>query len=305
MGGKPKRIPSSSGNEAAPTGRFARPSDDRTRLASTCTAAPPCHGGRSMSRRGPETRPPRHGRRRPPSTTHMRYPPSSGILLILPDSLSIPPRPYPVGIAAKRCVKDTSAACLGDEAGVKSRSPHKRVREAQDLRPASSPKHNRACRSAAIGPAPAWSFAPPVVQAHVPTRASCGVVPDQLISGRRSQRLHQEPPYAGQRAGQSGPFCSCGLFQPVVDAVPCPGLRRADQARPNLVVSVIAWRGAPPSAAAPAGSACDANRVIPSARRLQAPRRRSRSATAPRATCEPRQQSRCASPACSAPPPWC
>jgi len=25
------------------------------------------------------------------------------------------------------------------------------------------------------------------------------------------------------------------MSQPVVDAVPCPGLRRADQARPNLV----------------------------------------------------------------------
>jgi aspartate/methionine/tyrosine aminotransferase len=56
------------------------------------------------------------------------------------------------------------------------------------------------------------------------------------------------PPRFGQRAGQSGSFFSgaCprtldpgGMFQPVVDAIPCPGLRRADQARPNLVISVI------------------------------------------------------------------
>ena len=50
------------------------------------------------------------------------------------------------------CIEDTPAACLGDGAGVKSRSPRKRVRAAQDLRPAPSPKHNQPCRPAAIGP---------------------------------------------------------------------------------------------------------------------------------------------------------
>ena len=99
--------------------------------------------------------------RRPASTTHMRYPPSSGNLPILPNTLSIHPRPYPVVTAARVCVKDMSAACLGGVAGVKSRSPPKRVREAQDLRPASSPKHNGACRSAAVGPTPACRSAHP------------------------------------------------------------------------------------------------------------------------------------------------
>jgi hypothetical protein len=91
----------------------------------------------------------------------MGYSPSSGNLPLLPFSLSIYPRPYPVVIAARVCVKDMSAACLGGVAGVKSRSPRKRVREAQDLRPASSPKHNGVCRSAAVGPTRACRSAHP------------------------------------------------------------------------------------------------------------------------------------------------
>ena len=243
-------------------------------------------------------------RRRSASTTHMRYPPSSGNLPILPNTLSIHPRPYPVMTAARVCVKDMSAACLGGVAGVKSRSPPLRVREAQDLRPAPSPKHNGACRSAAVGPMPAFDL-PIVIQVHVPALASCGVVPHQLISGRRSQQPHHEPPYLGHWAGQSGPFFSFGMFQPVVDTVPCPGLRRADQARPNLVVSVTACGDVlhhlliPPRhrLAHPAGVKLSR----PSARRLRAPRRRSRSATAPRAACGPAPQWRCAYRACFGP----
>jgi hypothetical protein len=178
------------------------------------------------------------------STSHMRCPPSSGILCGALVFLLIPSIPCPVAIAARRTVEGMSAAGLGDGAGVKSRSPRKRVREAQDLRPAPSPKHNRACHFGSDRPC---EFPCLPSKVHVPALASCGIVPHQLISGRRSQRPHQEPPYAGQRARQSGPFFSCGMFQPVVDAVPCPGLRQADQARPKLAISVISCRDIPPS----------------------------------------------------------
>ena len=124
--------------------------------------------------------------------THMRYPPSSGILPLLPNSLSILPRPYPVVIAARVCVKDMSAACLGGGAGVKSRSPRKRVREAQDLRPAPPPKHNRACRSAAIGPAPACEVCS--VRRPGPRPSSC-------VMWRRATSTHIRSPFAAAAPG--------------------------------------------------------------------------------------------------------
>jgi hypothetical protein len=177
----------------------------------------------------------------PPSTPHMDIPLSSGFSPILLNSVLILSTPCPVQINADACGKGMLAACLSGGDGVKSRSPRKRVRQAQDLRPSPPLKQNGACHSATIGPAPARRLTPsdgpgprPNPMLHV---ASCHINSYPVAAPKR---LHQEPPYLGQRAGQTGPFFSYGLMQPVVDAVPCPGLRRADQARPNLVISIIA-----------------------------------------------------------------
>jgi hypothetical protein len=138
----------------------------------------------------------------------------------------------------------TAASGLGVGAGVKSQSPlaGARVAGLEAGTNAQAPSFvsfssDRSCAS---------SLRPSSRSLSQPCRP-CGVAPHQLISGRRSRRPHHKPPCAGQRAGQSGSFFKYGIFQPDVDAIPCPGLRRADQARPNLVVSVIAWRDVPSS----------------------------------------------------------
>ena len=182
--------------------------------------------------------PPTSCRRMPASTTHMRCPPSSGNSLISSPCV-------PCSIAAIECLNGITARGLGDGAGVKSRSPLAGARSAGLEAGTVTQAHSfvsfgsdRSCmrvRSARSSRSMSQPCRP------------CGVAPHQLISGRRSQRPHHKPPCLGQRAGQSGSFFSYGMFQPVVDAIPCPGLRRADQARPNLVVSVIAWRGVPSS----------------------------------------------------------
>src|ERR1017187_10189449 len=144
-------------------------------------------------------------RRRPVSTTHMRCPPSSGNSPITSSS-------FPWLFAAHECVNGTPASGLGDGGGFKSRSPlagapsagleAATVTQAQSFVSFSSDRSCVQLRSARSS----RSMSQPWV--------SCGVAPHQLISGRRSQRLHHEPPCLGQRAGQTGPFFSSACFSP-------------------------------------------------------------------------------------------
>ena len=177
-------------------------------------------------------------RRRPVSTTHMRCPPSSGNSLISWFSL-------PWSVAAHGCLKGTPAPGLGGDAGVKSRRPLAGARSAG----LEAGITTQAQSFVSFGSDRSCSQLHSALSSRCKSQPcrSCGVAPHQLISGRHSEWLHHKPPCLGQRAGRSGPFFHYGVFQPVVDAVPCPGLRRADQARPNLGVSVIAWRGVPSS----------------------------------------------------------
>jgi hypothetical protein len=149
-----------------------------------------------------------------PPTTHMRCSPSSGISPILPISLPILPTPYLMTTIARACVEGTYAACLGDGAGVKSRSPRAGARsaglEAGTITQAQSFVSfgsDRSCGVMPVGFARSSRFSS---QPDTP----CGLVPHQLISGRRSQRPHQEPPYLGQQAGQTGPFFNAACCSP-------------------------------------------------------------------------------------------
>ena len=135
------------------------------------------------------------------------------------------------------CVKDTPSPPLGNEAGVKSLA-RVRVREAQDLMPASLPKHNRACRAVAIGPAPAWSAAPPSSRSKSrPSRhvASCHI---NSYPVRCVWQRYQEPPCTGQQARRSGTILEtsacCSQSWVRSRALDLGG---ADQARPKLVIS--------------------------------------------------------------------
>ena len=151
----------------------------------------------------------------------MRCPPSSGNSLISWFSL-------PWSVAAHGCLKGTPAPGLGGDAGVRVPPP------VCGCPPRSTCGGNhhpstivRVVRQRSVLLAASLR---PIVQMQVPAlsvmrrRAA-----HQLISGRHSEWLHHKPPCLGQRAGRSGPpFFHYGVFQPVVDAVPCPGLRRAD-----------------------------------------------------------------------------
>jgi hypothetical protein len=136
--------------------------------------------------------------------------PSSGISPILPTL-------YLMTTTARACVEGTYAACLGDGAVVKSRGP--RARSAGRHRHPSTIV--RVVRQRSVLRLLAVRSARSSRSSSQPD-TPCGLVPHQLISGRRSQRPHQEPPYLGQQAGQTGPFFNYGMLQPVVDAVPCP-----------------------------------------------------------------------------------
>jgi hypothetical protein len=114
-----------------------------------------------------------------------------------------------------------------------------------------SPTHRRTLPTATTPPSP---------------RPAAGLdpAPHQLISGRRSQRPHHEPPYLGQRAGWANGTILYGAcprtgsgghlsarrgYGPVpwTPAFAGAGFGEADQAQPNLVVLVSAWCGVSPS----------------------------------------------------------
>jgi hypothetical protein len=169
--------------------------------------------------------------------------------------------------------------------------------EAQNLRPASPAKHNRPCRLAAIGPMVGFALCPrpksrPCVMQH---RATPPHIRSPFVTAAPGAPMH------GATGRAIGTILTAAFLAPGVDAVPCPGLRQADQARPKLVISVISCHECRPLLSASADL-----RVIfiPSARRLPAPPRHAHSATAPRATCAPGRQSRCAAPACPVRPPF-
>jgi len=157
--------------------------------------------------------------------------------------------PLCLAVTASGTVEGMSATGLGDGAGVKSRSPRKRVREAQDLRPAPSPKHNRACHLAAIGPAPRPAGRPRSMSQPWRHAASCHInsYPVAVRGG-----CTRNPHTRGSGLGNRDHSLPAACLAPVVDAVPCPGLRQADQARPNLAISVTSCGDVPPCLARPA-----------------------------------------------------
>ena len=117
------------------------------------------------------------------------------MLLVEPDALFIPPtsladKPSLQALASKA----PNAARLGGGVGVKSRSPLAGARsaglEAGTVTQAQSFVSFGRDRSCTCRLSPLR----PVVQVHVPAGGSCGVLPHQLISGRRALRPRTRNP---------------------------------------------------------------------------------------------------------------
>ena len=182
----------------------------------------------------------------PPSTTHMRRPPSSRILPV-PSTL------LPNRLRQSHASKTPRAACLGNEVGVKSRSPRAGARSAGlDAGLVTQTQSSVSCGSDQS--CSCLECRSTIVQIHVPALASCGVVPHQLISGPlRVAAVPRNPHARGNGPGDREPF----FWSRRVSARRGCGPRAldsggADQARPKLVISLSAFCDVLSSCLAPA-----------------------------------------------------